>query len=204
MAIIFQYIFIVYQYIFVDNHAKSWYIALNKYVVMGRAGDENMSWSKKQSITLSLVCTKVIIVIVFAIVAFIIITLFNPELYTQSFEDSTLFTPNQIKLGLPLLIIASIPAEIALFCLHKLLSHIQVDEVFTETTIHLLRAISWACFAAAIVFFVGFFLCLPIAGIELSLFIVAAFAGFAGLIMRVVKNVIAAACEIKDENDYTI
>ena len=163
-----------------------------------------MCWNKNQSITLSLICTKVIIAIVFVIIAFIIVTLFSPSLYERSYSDSTLFTQNQIELGIPLLIIASVPALVALFCLHKLLSHIRIGEVFTDTTIRLLRAISWACFAAAIIFFVGFFSCIPIAGIEPALFVVAAFAGFAGLIMRVVKNVIAAACEIKDENDYTI
>ena len=163
-----------------------------------------MSWNKNQSITLSLICTKVIIAIIFIIIVFIIITLFSPTLYEQSYADSSLFTANQIKLGIPLLIIASIPALIALFCLHKLLSNIRAEEVFTETNIRLLRSISWTCFAAAIVFFIGFFRCIPIAGIEPALFIVAAFAGFAGLIMRVVKNVIAAACEIKNENDYTI
>ena len=163
-----------------------------------------MSWNKDQSITLSLICTKVIIAIVIVIITFIIVTLFSPELYERSYDDSTIFTPHQIELGIPLLIVASIPALVALFCLHKLLSHIKKGEVFTDTTIRLLRIISWACFAAAIIFFIGFFCCLPIAGIEPALFVVAAFAGFAGLIMRVVKNVIAAACEIKDENDYTI
>ncbi|MDR0875748.1 MAG: DUF2975 domain-containing protein [Clostridiales Family XIII bacterium] len=153
---------------------------------------------------LSLICTKVIIVIVILCVVILVATLISPALFDGLYGDSTLFTTNQIRLGIPLLIVASAPALVALFCLHRLLSHIRAEEVFTAKNIRLLRAISWACFAASIVFFVGFFACIPLVGIQPSFFVVGAFAGFAGLIMRVVKNVIDAARELKDENDFTI
>ncbi|GHU64904.1 hypothetical protein AGMMS49983_11660 [Clostridia bacterium] len=161
-------------------------------------------WNKKQSIMLSLICTKVIIVVVVILVVALAATLISPDLYNDIFGGLHLFTPNQIQFAIPLLLLAAVPAFTALFSLHRLLSHIRAGEVFTVNNIRLLRTISWACFAASILFFIGFFRFIPVGGIEISMFLIASFAGFVGLIMRVVKNVIDAARELKDENDFTI
>lgn len=69
--------------------------------------------------------------------------------------------------------------------------------VFTDKSIALIRGISWCCFAIALVFGVlGFYF-------QLS-FILAFLAIFLGISLRVVKNVIAEAAEIKSENDLTV
>jgi hypothetical protein len=161
-----------------------------------------MKWDTKKSIKLSLICTHAIISIVVVLVITMAFTL--PYRANNPFGESPLFTQNQVEVGIPILLIASVPALVALFCLRRLLSHIQAEEVFTAKNIRLLRAISWACFAAAVIFFVSFFRCIPLVGLQPSFLVIGIFAGFAGLIMRVVKNVIDAARELKDENDFTI
>jgi len=90
------------------------------------------------------------------------------------------------------------PAMIALFSLDLVLRNIRKDLVFFRANVKCLRIISWCCFAIAIIMLCGW----PF--ISYVLVFVAAAAAFFGLLMRVVKNVIDAACEIKDENDYTI
>lgn len=79
----------------------------------------------------------------------------------------------------------------------KLLFRVRVDLVFTEESISLIRFISWCAILLGAVFFIlGFY------------FLISYFAAFAclflGICLRVVKNVIEKATEIKAENDFTI
>jgi hypothetical protein len=89
------------------------------------------------------------------------------------------------------------PVFIALFHANALLVAIRSGEVFVRRNVRYLRVISWCCFAAAVVFVVG-------ASGSLALALIAAAAAFAGLIIRVIKNVLESGVEIKAENDYTI
>ena len=91
-----------------------------------------------------------------------------------------------------------VPAIIALLSLDMLLRNIKKDLVFSRINVKCLRIISWCCFAIAIIMLCGW----PF--ISYVLAFVAAAAALFGLLMRVVKNVIDAACDIKDENDFTI
>ncbi|MBQ2687705.1 MAG: DUF2975 domain-containing protein [Clostridia bacterium] len=78
-----------------------------------------------------------------------------------------------------------------------LLLRVKKGLVFTEKSIIFIRAISWCCFAIALVFCV--------LGIYFQLsFILAFFAIFLGISLRVVKNVIEEATLIKSENDLTV
>ena len=77
------------------------------------------------------------------------------------------------------------------------MKRIAAGEVFVEENVKALRAISWCCFLVAIVFFAFFFY--YILGLILAIL-----AAFAGLVLRVVKNVFAQAVEIKEENDLTV
>jgi hypothetical protein len=90
-----------------------------------------------------------------------------------------------------------IPAFVALFSLDRLLAAIKRSEVFTAGNVRYLRIISWACFAAAFVLLVGSFA-------HLFFFALAILAAFFGIVLRVVKNLFAAAVELQNENDYTI
>lgn len=85
----------------------------------------------------------------------------------------------------------------ALYCLLRLLANIKKELVFIPRNIALLRLLSWCCFGVALVTLIGGVLYLPF-------LLVAGAALFLGLILRVVKNVMAAAVEIKTENELTV
>ena len=90
-----------------------------------------------------------------------------------------------------------VPAAFLLYSLFKLLRRIETGQVFTDENVDLLRRISWSCFAGAGVALVSLFYYYP-------WFFVALAAAFMGLIVRVVKNVVAQVVELKNEADYTV
>ena len=161
-------------------------------------------WTKAKSATLSLVCTRILIGI------FIVIAIALPFLlsggpaggyYGTSSDYGILYAGMTAETVLAIFIVAYTcfaAAMIALFSLDLLLRNIRSDLVFCHSNIKCLRVISWCCFAIAIIMLCGW------PSIHFVLVFVAAAAAFFGLLMRVVKNVIHAACEIKAENDFTI
>ena len=70
-------------------------------------------------------------------------------------------------------------------------------DVFTQKSVSAIRAISWCCIAAGILFaaLIPWFLLAAA---------VAFVAAFVGLCLRVVKNAFEEATEIKSENDLTV
>ena len=96
-----------------------------------------------------------------------------------------------------LLYIALVPAYTAALALLALLRKVQRDEIFTQKAVGNLRLVSYCCLAE----------CAAFAALTVY-FRFAAFIAFAalfmGVILRVVKNVIARAAEVKAENDFTI
>ena len=158
-------------------------------------------WTKSKSATLSLICTRVLIC-VFVAVAIALPFLLSGGGYYGVCSDAGI-----LYIGMPAGTVIAVfvcayasfaPAMIALFALDLLLRNIRKDLVFIRVNIKCLRIISWCCFAIAVVMLCGW----PF--VHYVLIFVAAAAAFFGLLMRVVKNVIDAACEIKDENDFTI
>ena len=91
-----------------------------------------------------------------------------------------------------------IPVAVANGFLVKLLLLVRRRQVFTDGAVSCLRTISWCCFIEA-----GLFVVIGVLffGIDLILAFVA---GFLGLVLRVVKNVIEEAVALKAENDFTI
>ncbi len=78
-----------------------------------------------------------------------------------------------------------------------LLRRVWREEVFTREAVALLRGISWCCIVAG-----GLFVWL---GCYFIISFAVAFAAvLVGICLRVVKNVIETACEIKSENDLTV
>ena len=147
-------------------------------------------WNAKRSVVLSCICTKIVIITS-------ILFLFSAPYWVGLYVD---YTSKNADIKNPLIFTvyaAGIVSLVLLFCLNKLISNIKNDFVFTFTNVKLLRAISWCCFGvAAILLFSGFYYILFLFG--------AVAAGFFGLILRVVKNVIEQAVIIKTENDFTI
>ena len=78
-----------------------------------------------------------------------------------------------------------------------ILNNITKEKVFVSDNVTFLRIISWCCFGAAIVTVVASFEYFPVIVISIA-------AAFVGLILRVVKNVMQSAVEIREENDLTI
>lgn len=93
-----------------------------------------------------------------------------------------------------LLLAVFVAADALLF---KLLMNVKKELVFTAQSVGLIRGVSWCCFAVCLLFCgLGFYFQLA--------FVVAFMAVFLGLCLRVTKNVIAQATEIKSENDLTV
>ncbi|MBO5852892.1 MAG: DUF2975 domain-containing protein [Clostridia bacterium] len=88
-------------------------------------------------------------------------------------------------------------AYLTLYSLLRLLFNIKNDEVFITSNVKYLRRISWCCLIVAVITFVGGIFYLP-------LIFMAVAAAFVGLMLRIVKNVMQSAVELKTENELTI
>jgi len=165
-------------------------------------------WTKTKSATLTLICTRILMG---AAVAIAVAIPFVFPGYNLTFESaggtpynmyiSYVFAalPGTIKFTFYICAYATFAfAMVALLSLDQLLRNIRKDAVFIRENVKHLRTISWCCFAIAIVMICSW------PQIHYALTFVAAAAAFFGILMRVVKNVIDAACEIKEEIDYTI
>lgn len=148
-------------------------------------------WNDKRSMMLSKVCTLLCL----AFVAVVLVT--GPRLvwwlmgisYNARLADARLF--------LATIYVGGVAAVALLLLLYRLLHNISRGQVFVPTNVALMRYISWGCFAGGVVGLVSALYYLPWG-------LVGAVACFAGLILRVLKNVFAQAVEIKTENDYTV
>lgn len=113
------------------------------------------------------------------------------------FESRSLINPLLTFWLMPMYYGFCAPAYIALFSLDRLLGAIKSEKVFTPDNVRYLRIIAWCCFAAAFILLLG-------TTISIVFSILAILAAFFGIVLRVVKNLFAAAVALKDENDYTI
>lgn len=147
-------------------------------------------WNGKRSIGLSKWC---ILVFMCALIA----TVVSAPWLVRWFLDFAYAPKGTVPLFLATIYMGSIPAAYLLYNLFHLLRRIEKDQVFIQENVQCLRRISWSCFiGAGIALISGFY--------YLSWLFVFVAAAFMGLIVRVVKNVVAQAVELKDEADYTI
>ena len=85
----------------------------------------------------------------------------------------------------------------AIILLYKLLINVKKGIVFTEDNVKSLSILSWLCFYVGLLS--GF------SSHKFAMFIIVSISAlFIGLIVRVVKNIISKAIEIKEENDMTV
>ncbi|MEA5051407.1 MAG: DUF2975 domain-containing protein [Oscillospiraceae bacterium] len=146
-------------------------------------------WSKSNSMKLSAILVKVMFALLVCAV-FLIPTL--ARWYDSTSTREPVIVPLCVTLYFTL-----VPAFILLLRLNELLGNIRCGAVFIERNCEILRAISYCCFAIAILFFgFGF--------IRVFAFLISFAAFFIGLILRVLKNVFVQAVEIREENDYMI
>lgn len=93
---------------------------------------------------------------------------------------------------------ACVPAVLyALRCIDRLLCNILENRVFVTDNVRFIRRIRWCCALVSLV-------CLITGLLYQPLVFLAVIMAFLALMVSVVKNVIAAAVELREENDLTI
>ena len=85
----------------------------------------------------------------------------------------------------------------ALWCVEKILSNVLRANVFVMTNVRFLRRIRWCCAWVSLV-------CLGAGVLYPPLLFLAVILAFLALMVSVVKNVRAAAVELREENDLTV
>lgn len=153
-------------------------------------------WNKEKSVTLS-------IVVCFIFLAILTVGLFlGPWAVNLWFSAYRGFAEiSTMKHLLTLFVCCFYPcavfAYITLYSLIRLLFNIREHEIFINPNVKYLRRISWCCFAVAFITIIGGVFYVPFSFIAIA-------AAFIGLMLRVVKNVMQSAVELKTENELTI
>lgn len=150
-----------------------------------------MNWTKGKSLKLSRVA------VVLFLLALVAVCVLSPSLLHWRLTTNGGRSIAKYPYYLASIYCTAPFAAVVLWQLHRLLGNIGREQVFVSENVRFLRVISWCCIGAGGVLFVsGFY--------DFLFFALSACAAFMGLILRVVKNVIAEAVALKDENDYTI
>ena len=150
-----------------------------------------MEWNKDKSVKLSKIC-----VYMFA-VTMVVVAVAAPKIFGFLISKRTAYLGGTLPYFLVSTYTACVPATVALWGLNRLLTNIENGQVFIYENVNIMRILSWRCITAGII-------CLVSTSYYMPFLIIAAAAGFVGLILRVVKNVFAQAVEIKEYNDFTI
>ena len=151
-------------------------------------------WTNKCSIMLSRVLTVVLTAAIASGLVFIprITDWYCGITVGHGFIDGDFRLPMTV-----ILYVTTVLGLAAAVSLYILLDGISKEQVFTAKNTRCLRVISRACLLAAAAF--------AVLGLWRFIFLAFAFLGaFLGIVMRVLKNVFAAAVELKEENDYTV
>lgn len=149
-------------------------------------------WSRDRSVLLSIVATRIIAILALAL------ALALPGLIEHGFfSNRFLLLEENIRWLMPFYYSFLVPAAIALYALERLLAAIRSEQVFTARNVRYLRIITWCCFFAGLIMLVS-----TVTSIVFA--VLAILTAFFGVILRVVKNLFAAAVALQDESDYTI
>ena len=145
-------------------------------------------WNDRKSLILSKVC------VVLFMVMLVICAVLAPGGFGIVFRS----VPDSRKpLFLLTVYLGCIPAAALLGLLYSILHRLGTGQVFVGINARCLRYISWCCFAGAIISLVSSFYWIAWLAVSVA-------AAFMGLIVRVVKNILAKAISLQDEADYTI
>lgn len=148
-------------------------------------------WNRNKSISLSKLCILLFMVLL------IVTVVFAPGLTRWYFNfPRPLFTEAK-EYFLATIYVGAVPAAYLLYNLLGLLRRIQAGQVFIPDNVETLRRISWSCFIGAGIALVSVIYYIPWLFMAVS-------AAFMGLIVRVVKNVVAQAVSLQDEVDSII
>ena len=148
-----------------------------------------MNWTRDRSIVLSKICTVLCALVLAAL------CVLSP--WSHLFSVKVEWGSVTVNLYTVTLIAFAVPAYTVMWFLYRLLDNISKERVFVAENVRCLRIISWCCYGASAVFLASSFY-------SVSWVVLCVAAAFGGLILRVVKNVFAAAVALKDEHDLTI
>jgi len=148
-------------------------------------------WNDKKSIWLSQVC----IFVFSAVTLLTVIFANNIVAWLVDFSRADLL--GQEVNFLVTIYAGFIPAALMLYSLYALLRQISLGKIFIQINVSYLRRISWCCMLGGIISLISTFYYFP-------WFVVALAASFMGLIVRVIKNMVAYGVNLQNESDYTV
>lgn len=154
-------------------------------------------WNSKKSAVFSI---AVCFILVFALLVFIFFGPWIFEFYMTAYRG---FKPGGEALAMLKTVFAScfypsaIFAAIILYSLIKLLFNIKAEKTFIGENVTYLKVVSWCCFVIGVITLAGAFFYMPFGFVALA-------GGFVGMLLRVLKNVMQSAVELRQENDLTI
>lgn len=149
----------------------------------------NLKWTSAKSLFLSRCLTIATLVLG-------VVSLFCIPVITEWYDAVSGEEPIHIVLNI-VLYLSAILAIFALWQLLQLLNRLAKQKVFVSENAACFRLISWCCFGVAVIWLVLTFW-------RFLAFFVAFMAAFAGLLLRVMKNMLETAVELREENDFTI
>ncbi len=153
----------------------------------------NLKWTSAKSLFLSRCLT--IATLVLGVVSLFCIPVIT-EWYDSISNALNGERPIRVVLNV-VLYLSAILAILALWQLLMMLNRFAKQEVFIKENAACLRLIAWCCFGVAAVW-------LALTFWRFMAFFVAFIMAFAGLLLRVMKNMLEAAIELREENDFTI
>ena len=148
-------------------------------------------WNDTKSLALSKIC------VVLFMALLVVCTVLAPRLISTLMRLSIQADLAGAALFMGTIYAGCVPAAALLIFLYILLRRIGAGQVFVNENTACLRYISWCCFAGAAITLASALYYLPWLAIGVS-------AAFVGLIVRVVKNVVAKAVSLQDDADFTI
>ena len=157
----------------------------------------NFMWNSKRSVNFSLA------VVAFVSCILLTLLLFGPQLFELYMVAYRGFSPSgeAIKMLKKVFCIcfysSSVFAATILYCLARLLLNIKKNLIFILENAKYLKVVSWCCFVIAIITLGGGIFYMPLLSI-------AAAGCFTGVLLRVLKNVMENAIELKEEKELTI
>lgn len=85
----------------------------------------------------------------------------------------------------------------ALWCVDRIIANLLRDQVFVLANVRYVRRIRWCCAGVSLI-------CVPAACFYQPLIFMVVIMAFLALVVSLVKNILAAAVELREENDLTI
>lgn len=85
----------------------------------------------------------------------------------------------------------------SLWCIERIVTNLLRKEVFVMANVRYVRAIRWCCAGVSLI-------CVPAACFYQPLIFMVVIMAFLALTVSLVKNILAAAVELREENDLTI